>query len=187
MSPDQEMDEANDPEILRERIAALEKERDRTLTDWREYKASKDADVAAWKTKADATADERDAALADNAALLHLVRVAAGDRGLLASCWACGHNVAHSYACRFGAALERSHPGAALLGKHRKALVRARNEGLEAAAVFMEAEEEKHRSAKRKMDLSTKAGHRGFILAEERETVCGVAADDIRAMKEPES
>lgn len=38
------------------------------------------------------------------------------------------------------ALLKRTHPGAALLKEHRKALIRARNEGLEKAAQYMESE-----------------------------------------------
>jgi hypothetical protein len=117
--------------------------------------------------------NERDAALADNAALVHLVRVAAGDRGPGATCWACGGRLDHGKACRFGAALERLHPGAALLEEHREALVRARNEGLEKVAQAMPDALGTH--------ATVTLDDGGVVLLSDY--VSGL----IRAMKEPES
>jgi hypothetical protein len=136
---------------------------------------------------------ERDAALADNAALVRLVDE---HHGSCPRCW-------------LAVTQEQSHPGSALLEEHRKALdaavagaaevgkrlaethrlelVRSRNEGLERAAEHMEDEESSHHRSIRTMGTTTLAEKMAFRLAEERERVCGAAADDIRAMKESES
>lgn len=77
---------------------------------------------------------ERDAALADNAALMMfatpLAEVACEGVGPEE----CGECVS----CMAKLHVVQTHPGAGLLEKHRKALVHARNEGLERAAAKTE-------------------------------------------------
>jgi hypothetical protein len=79
------------------------------------------------------------------------------------------------------------HPGAALLEEHHHALVRARNEGLETAAALCDREAVRHAATAKGADLSTAAGRQARTLAEERERASGYLADDIRALKDPET
>lgn len=64
------------------------------------------------------------------------------------------------------------------------ALVRARNEGLEQAALKAEVDAKWHSEQETRCDLSTPMGRIGRMLAEDRSAVLSVLADDIRAMKE---
>lgn len=102
---------------LRERISALEKERD-----------------AAWSERASAIA-EKHAALADNAALLQALCAAkeALGKAQVNIPWGTPPRLACGLAYD-AVPVAVAHPGAALLEEHRRALVRARNEGLEDAA-----------------------------------------------------
>lgn len=80
----------------------------------------------------------RDAAVADNAALLEEARMA-GHEYRSAKDMAEDPNPGrsmHLSTCRHCAVVNAIHPGAALLEEHRKALVRARNEGREEAAAL---------------------------------------------------
>lgn len=76
---------------------------------------------------------ERDAAVADNAALLAWI-----DEWGHATWCDREHDKALrcTEQCNAGPMLQEPHPGAASLEQHRKALVRARNEGLERAAEY---------------------------------------------------
>lgn len=107
---------------------------------------------------------ERDAALADNAALVEVLGdVAHRSMDTL------GGQDAHDRAVRVHA---QPHPGAALLEEHRKALVRARNEGLELLA---------------KRLIERRDQMQGRAMADGRRRGLEEAASIARAMKEPES
>lgn len=113
---------------------------------------------------------ERDAALADNAAL---VKQVTGVAPYLA---------AHGFDLR-GTAFTRPHPGAALLEEHRKALVHARNEGLrEADAKILKTAEPPAYFREHHPDRNEYVAALGGYSV-------GVnhALDTIRSMKEPES
>lgn len=101
---------------------------------------------------------------ADNAALLDRI----GDGASVAceeetvatkECGDCGP-------CHDRAILSQHHPGAALLEEHRKALARARNEGLEKARIAV---------------VALMEGQAGGVLK-----ILSFAAKDINALKEPE-
>lgn len=77
---------------------------------------------------------ERDVALADNAALWRIVSVAAPTFAVLSRAPEVAPEIRAELATAEALLLAGGkHPGAALLEEHRKALVRARNEGLEVA------------------------------------------------------
>jgi hypothetical protein len=81
------------------------------------------AHIAALEAVNDALGKERVKALADNAGLVSLLRLCAGDQNSADACLWCG-NVPpiHKDRCPLDLTLEEPHPGAALLEEHRKAL-----------------------------------------------------------------
>jgi hypothetical protein len=143
----------------------------------RECLASAEASIEAVQMEHAATREERDAAVADNAALLKLWQ----DTGCLdlgprveredpSSCIEQGwplDGIASCTACR---ALGQPHPGTALLEQHKKALEHARNEGLERAAA----------------DCLSRAGVAEEFGHMDAGETWRCAALSIRAMKEPE-
>lgn len=71
--------------------------------------------------------------------------------------------------------------------QHEKALVRARNEGLERVAGVAAEDAERARRAIAKLNLASDAGQRGIVLLSERRDLMDALAARIRAMTEPES
>lgn len=85
---------------------------------------------------------ERDAALADNVALLAAIASEELGHDYQGLCPDKTQPKARDPECAACRLLDSPHPGSALLEEHRKALVRARNEGLEKAAKKADAERE---------------------------------------------
>lgn len=132
------------------------------------------------------------AAVADNAALLaQLLRTCrcGGTGWYYPPCPHCGDST-NDHECPDKKACDHSylpiiatqpHPGAALLEEHRRALIRARNEGLELAAKTHDKEAEEARKVALSADneIARDAYEGAAIRAEQR-------AARIRAMREPE-
>lgn len=125
-------------------LAQMERERDNACTSeaaWRkrmEAAAEALGDVLPGEcgrldivTRVKALKEERDAAVADNAALTQELRDLVEDMGKLVARGVFTSFVPHPSLAQV---LSQPHPGAALLAEHATALVRARNKGLEEAA-----------------------------------------------------
>lgn len=120
---------------------------------------------------------------ATNAALVRVINLSADREQGCLECGMIGH---HFLECVTGRISREPHPGAALLEEHRKALARARNEGLERAAAKADAVADEARRRRDAIDTNTPMGRTGYTVAETAMDTAGVLADDIRALKEPE-
>lgn len=172
---------------LRDHIAALEKERD----EWQARALDRDLQVTrltsdrdqAWAERAKMCA-EKHAALADNAARWRIVDLLAPAMAVLSRAPEVAPEIRSELAQAEALFLAGGRsPGATLLEEHRKALVCARNQGLEKAAErisreasVMEGYYGDRRNAGGKGEPETR-----MVIA----TLHGFAAL-IRAMKEPE-